>query len=72
MTLGASLGAVGAIRESVRFLAASTGVKPLKYLTGGFGSVLRGHLPRSWVFDPDLTLKGIYVIASLNPPVDAE
>jgi type III pantothenate kinase len=72
MTLGASLGAVGAIRESVRFLAASTGVTPPKYLTGGFGSILRGHLPGSWVFDPDLTLKGIYVIAQMNPPAGAE
>ena len=72
MTLGASLGALGAVRESVRFLESSVGVTPPKYLTGGIGFVLRGRLPKSWVFDPDLTLKGIYVIATLNPPAGAE
>jgi type III pantothenate kinase len=66
MTLGAGLGSVGVIREAVRFLEKAVGMSPRKYITGGFGGVLASHLPESWRFDPDLTRKGLYVIASLN------
>jgi type III pantothenate kinase len=66
MMLGAGLGGVGVIRESVRFLESSAGIKPDKFLTGGFAGLFRGRLPRSWIFDPDLVLKGIYAVARLN------
>jgi type III pantothenate kinase len=66
MTLGAGLGCVGAIRESVRYLEASIGAAPRKYVTGGFGRVFSPQLPGSWHLDPDLTLKGLYTLASLN------
>jgi len=66
MTLGAGLGGVGAIRESVRYLEASVGASLRKYLTGGFGRQLSSRLPSTWKFDPNLTLKGLHVIASLN------
>jgi type III pantothenate kinase len=72
MILGASLGAVGVIRESVRYLESAVGAAPPKYLTGGFAHVLRGRLPRSWDFDPDLVLKGMYVVAGLNTTVEAD
>jgi type III pantothenate kinase len=68
MRLGAGLGAVGVIRESVRFLESSAGRKPDKFLTGGFAGSLRARLPKSWFFDPDLVLKGIYAVARLNLP----
>jgi type III pantothenate kinase len=67
MTLGASVGSVGAIREAVRYLEASIGAKPQKYVTGGFGQLLSTRLPRSWKVDPDLTLRGLYIISTLNP-----
>lgn len=67
MTLGATIGGVGTVRESVRYLEASVGTSSKKYITGGAGHVLASRLPRSWIFDPDLTIKGLYVIASLNP-----
>lgn len=66
MTLGATVGCVGAIRESVRYLESLVGTKARKYLTGGQAGLLATRLPRSWHFDPDLTLKGLYVISSLN------
>jgi len=66
MTLGAGLGSVGVIREAVRFLEKVVGMSPRKYITGGFGGVLSSHLPESWRFEPDLTRRGLYVIASLN------
>ncbi len=68
MTLGAGLGAVGAIKESVRYLEAAAGRSPSKYFTGGCAETLSARFPRSWVFDPDLTLKGISVVAEGNPP----
>jgi type III pantothenate kinase len=66
MTLGATVGCAGAIRELVRYLEAALGNRPKKYVTGGLGGLFAPRLPQSWYFDPDLTLKGLYVIASLN------
>jgi type III pantothenate kinase len=66
MTLGATIGGVGTVRESVRFLEAAVGSVSRKFVTGGLGHVLASRLPQSWHYDPDLTLKGLYVIASLN------
>lgn len=66
MTLGATVGCVGTIRELVRYLEAAVGARPRKYVTGGLGRILAPRLPRSWHFDPDLTLRGLHVIASLN------
>jgi type III pantothenate kinase len=66
MTLGAGLGGVGFIREAVRFLEASVGASPPKYLTGGAVASLLPRLPPSWRHEPDLTLKGLYVISQLN------
>jgi len=66
MILGAGLGGAGAIREAVRYLEASTGATPRKYVTGGFAGALAPRLPASWTFDPDLTLKGLYTLASIN------
>jgi type III pantothenate kinase len=67
MTLGAGLGGVGVIRESVRYLEESAGKVSCKRVTGGFGRMLSARLPKSWLFDPDLTLRGLYVVAKLNP-----
>jgi len=66
MTLGASAGSVGAIRETVRYLEASVGASPSKFVTGGAAAALITRLPRSWHYDPDLTLKGLYTISTLN------
>lgn len=66
MTLGAGLGCVGGIRESVRYLEKSFGTKPRKFLTGGQGRRLAPRLPKTWKYDRDLTLKGIYRITLLN------
>lgn len=66
MSLGAGLGAVGVIRESVRHLESSAGTAPPKYLTGGFSDGIRSRLPRSWRFDPDLVVKGIHVVYTMG------
>lgn len=66
LTLGALLGGVGVIREAVRYLEESTGAAYPKFITGGAAAALIPRLPRSWRHDPDLTLKGLYVIDSLN------
>jgi type III pantothenate kinase len=66
LILGASLGVVGGIRECVRYLEASVGFCPPKLITGGAAPALIARLPRSWHHDPDLTLKGLYVISTLN------
>ena len=68
MTLGAGLGGVGVIRESVRYVEANAGVSLPKYITGGAAPVLLARLPRSWSHDPDLTLKGLDVIDQLYLP----
>jgi type III pantothenate kinase len=67
MALGAGLGGVGLIREAVRYLEETAGRVSYKRVTGGFGHTLSARLPKSWLYDPDLTLKGLYVIATLNP-----
>jgi type III pantothenate kinase len=68
MTLGAGAGCAGAIREAVRFLEESVGTSPAKFITGGAAPSLLPRLPRSWHHDPDLTLKGIHTISTLNGP----
>jgi type III pantothenate kinase len=70
MTLGAGLAAVGTIREAVRYLEAAVGSAPAKFVTGGFAPALAGRLPNNWHHEPDLTLKGLHTIASLNPTVN--
>jgi type III pantothenate kinase len=65
MTLGASLGAVGAIRESVRYIEAIAGASLPKFVTGGAAPALLARLPRSWSHEPDLTLRGLDVIDQL-------
>lgn len=67
MILGAALGGAGGIRESVKFLEAVVEGKPRKFLTGGQAGCFALRLPRSWKYDPDLTLKGLHRIVSLNP-----
>jgi pantothenate kinase type III len=66
MTLGAGVGAVGAIREAVRYLEAAVGASSSKFITGGAAPALLARLPRSWHHDPDLTLKGLHTISTLN------
>jgi type III pantothenate kinase len=66
LTLGALLGGVGAVREAVRYFEESVGATLPKFVTGGAADALIPHLPRSWNHDPDLTLKGLYVIDSMN------
>ncbi len=66
MTLGAGLGGVGAIREAVRYVEAFVGSSLPKFITGGAAPALLPRLPRTWHHDPDLTLKGLHVISTLN------
>jgi type III pantothenate kinase len=66
MILGAGLGGVGVIREAVRHLESSVGASPPKFITGGAAPALLPRLPKTWRYDPHLTLKGLYVISTLN------
>jgi len=63
MVLGSSLGAVGGIREVVRYLEAQSGAVSRHVITGGGADVVAGRLPTSWIHDPDLVLRGLYRIA---------
>ncbi len=66
MLSGAVLGSTGAIREGVRYLEESLSRPARKTVTGGGAPVLLDRLPRSWRFDPDLVLKGLYHLWRLN------
>ena len=66
MVLGAGLGSIGGINESVKFLEKAVGARPQKFLTGGQAARLASRLPRSWKLKPNITLKGIYNIFTLN------
>ncbi len=66
MILGAHIGAVGAVREAVRFLTQKTRRRPATMVAGGGAAVLAGHWPSSWRYDPDLVLRGIRRIWVLN------
>ena len=70
MVTGAIVGAVGAIRETVRHLDASIRQPARKVVTGGGAAAIVDHLPRSWRFDPHLVQNGLYHIWQLNfaPP----
>lgn len=66
MLLGASLGAVGGIREAVRYLEERTGKGGRRLLTGGGAQVVSQRLSAGWTVDPDLTLRGLSRIAEFN------
>lgn len=66
MILGASRGAVGAVREAVRVLQARAGTALPKVLTGGAAASLSAGFPASWRREPHLVHAGIFRIWSMN------
>jgi type III pantothenate kinase len=66
MLMGAALGSTGAIREGVRYLDEPLGRPARKIVTGGGAPILLARLPRSWRYDPDLVLRGLYDLWQLN------
>ncbi len=66
MILGASLGAVGAIREATAVLRKAATGKPTVVLTGGGSAALGQRLPGSWRLEPRLVCQGLLHIRRLN------
>ncbi len=64
MVLGASVGAVGAIKEAVRWLEATSGSRPRKVITGGGAPVLAPHFPSTWQHTPHLVMIGAAALVS--------
>ncbi len=67
MILGASLGAVGAIRESVARLRSAAAGRPGVVVTGGGAPALVDRLPAGWKLEPHLVYEGLHLIHHLNP-----
>jgi type III pantothenate kinase len=68
MVLGATLAAVGGVREASRMLESRLGSVGHHVLTGGLAAALAPHFPSGWVHDEDLVLRGLHRIAELNLP----
>ena len=66
MILGASLGAVGAIREATAVLRKAATGKPAVVVTGGGSAALGERLPGSWRLEPRLVCQGLLHIRRLN------
>jgi len=66
MVLGASLSATGGIIAAARFLEARAGRVSHHVVTGGLADGLMGRLPGTWTYQPELNLRGLFIIGSLN------
>jgi type III pantothenate kinase len=66
MLLGARMSTLGGIREAVRFLEKNVGRPPVKIFTGGAASAVLPSLPKSWRWEPDLIMKGLYRLWQIN------
>ncbi len=66
MILGASLGAVGAIREATAHLRKAASGEPSVVVTGGGLAALGERLPGSWRLEPRLVCHGLFYIRQLN------
>jgi type III pantothenate kinase len=66
MLTGASIGGAGAVREAVRYVERRLKRPARKVVTGGGAQAIIDRLPRSWRHDPDLVLKGLHHVWTLN------
>jgi type III pantothenate kinase len=72
MILGTHIGALGGVREAVRFLTQEArgqktpGPRPAVFITGGGARAFAGRWPARWRYDPDLVLRGVHRIWVLN------
>jgi type III pantothenate kinase len=63
---GITIGHAAMIRGVVEMMAQSTGVLPVTVVTGGLSSLVRGMLPKDYIVDDALILKGLSLIFTLH------
>ena len=66
MKSGVYFGYLGQIEYFVRQLKAETGMEFKVVATGGWSNIFRGNAKAIDIFEPDLTLKGLNYISTMN------
>jgi pantothenate kinase type III len=60
------MGHAAMIRGVVEMMAQAKGTLPVVVLTGGLSRIVREILPRGYIVDEDLILKGLSIIFTLQ------
>jgi len=66
MRSGIILGHMAMIEEMVRLMMEERPKKTKTIITGGLSTIIRKTINKDFLFDPDLLLKGIYIIGKIN------